>query len=310
MAAFQINDDEWDALAEEPAELLKLYCAIRRFMDYRTGVAGIRRRISEQMLREELYVAPLPGRHAPPEVTRQKVRSLLKRLETIGMTRPIGPLVYELPLASWDGLPKTGATKEQPEEQPEEQPSQESPEPSKDGASSCQEDGAATTGESGEGERNNLPPVSGKSPTTQHTAREYFAMLDGWSPNQRTWPATAMRNAIPKHVDADALNEFRSYWIARPEKEQSQAQWEHQLAQSLKHKLRQAQAGGYSHGSANTAAGARPARQRPMSAVDRVKAAIAEREAREAAAEGNGQALGEDDGALRAPLDVEFRRIS
>lgn len=309
MPAFQINDDEWGALVEEPAELFKLYCAIRRVMDYRTGIAGKSRRISEQMLREALYVAPLPGRHAPPEVTRQKVRSLLKRLEALGLTVSIGPLVLQLPLANSDGLSKTGATKEQPEQQPQEQPSQESPEASKYAAFSYPEDGAATIGESTEPSRNNLPPVSGKSPTTL-CARGYFAMLDGWQPDPKTWPATALRNSIPKAVPNDLLNEFRSYWIARPDKEQSQAQWEHQLAQSLKHKLRQAQAGGSPYGSANANAGPRPARQQPMSAVDKVKAAIADREAREAAASPVGQALGEDDGALRPPLDVEFRRIS
>ncbi len=309
MPAFQINDDEWGALAEEPAELFKLYCAIRRVMDYRTGIAGKSRRISEQMLREVLYVAPLPGRHAPPDVTRQKVRSLLKRLEALGLTVSIGPLVLQLPLATSDGLPKTGATKEQPEQQPQEQPCEDSPEANELEASSHPEDGAGTGGESPEPLRSNLPPVSGKSPTTL-TARGYFAMHDDWHPEPKTWNATALRNAIPKAVPADTLNEFRSYWIARPEKEQSQAQWEHQLAQSLKHHIRQAQAGGYTHGSANTSAGPRPARQRSMSAVDKVHAAIAERKAREAAAGSPGQALGEDDGALRPPLDVEFRRIS
>lgn len=310
MPAFQINDDEWGALAEEPAELFKLYCAIRRVMDYRTGVAGKSRRISEQMLREVLYVAPLPGRHAPPEVTRQKVRSLLKRLEAIGIAMPVGPLVFELPLASCDGPSKTGATKEQPEQQPYEQPPENEPEPNSNVGFVDDSVAGTTIGESPDAERNNLPPVSGKSPTTL-SARGYFAMLDGWEPNPRTWGATALRNAIPTAIDADALNEFRSYWIARPEKEQSQAQWEHALAQSLKRQLRQAQAGGYTHGSANTAAGHRPARQRPLSAVDRVKRAGEELErAVQAVAEGAEQALAQDDRDLRPPLDVEFRRIS
>jgi len=314
MPAFQINDDEWGALAEEPAELFKLYCAIRRVMDFRTGIAGKSRRISEQMLREVLYVAPLPGRHAPPDVTRQKVRSLLKRLEALGLTVSIGPLVLQLPLATSDGLSKTGATKEQPEQQPHEQPSKNPTEPSNYAASSSPEDGAATIGESPGPSRSNLPPVSGKSPTTL-SARGYFAMLDGWLPDPKTWRATALRNAIPQAVPEDTLNEFRSYWIARPDKEQSQAQWEHQLAQSLKRQLRQAQAGGYSDGKPRTGQGIRtaPGQQRRLSAVERVEANVAAQRA--ARGEGSeapepwtvGETLDHDDPDLWPQVDQQLR---
>lgn len=310
MPAFQINDAEWGALADEPADVFKLYCAIRRFMDYRTGVSGVKRRLSEQMFREELYIAPTRGRHESGSPTRQKVRSLIDRLITLGVITPIGPLVYQLPNADWDSPSKRSATDEQPDQQPDQQPPQEQPETTDYVASSESENGSATGSESDKALISNLPPVSGKSPTTL-SARGYFAMLDGWEPNPRTWGATALRNAIPTAIDADALNEFRSYWIARPEKEQSQAQWEHALAQSLKRQLRQAQAGGYTHGSAKTAAGHRPARQRPLSAVDRVKRAGEELErAAQVVAEESEQALAQDDRNLWPPLDGEFRRIS
>ena len=103
MPAFQINDAEYSALADEPADLFKLYCVIRRWMDYRTGVSGAVRRLSEQMFREELYIAPTRGRHESGSPTRQKVRSLVDRLISIGVITPIGPLVFELPHADWDG---------------------------------------------------------------------------------------------------------------------------------------------------------------------------------------------------------------
>lgn len=308
MPAFQINDAEWSALADEPADVLKLYCVIRRWMDYRTGVSGAVRRLSEQMFREELYIAPTRGRHESGSPTRQKVRSLVDRLISIGVITPIGPLVFQLPHADWDGASKRSATDEQPDQQPHQQPISKTLQPNEYKGSSVEDDVSATTSETDNSLISNLPPLSVKSPTTL-SARGYFAMHDGWLPQAKTWAPTAMRNAIPKAVPEDTLNEFRSYWIARPEKEQSQAQWEHQLAQSLKHHIRQAQAGGYTHGS-NTSASNRSGRQAPMSAVDRVKAAIAEREAREAAAATHGPAVGEDDGALRPPLDVEFRRIS
>ena len=59
------------------------------------------------------------------------------------------------------------------------------------------------------------------------------------------------------------------------------------------------------------AASKQPSGQGFNSAVDQVKRAIAEREARSAQAQpvNDRQALAEDDGDLRPPLDVEFRRV-
>lgn len=314
MPAFQINDAEWGALADEPADVFKLYCAIRRFMDYRTGVSGVIRRLSEQMFREELYIAPTRGRHESGSPTRQKVRSLVDRLISIGAVTPIGPLVFQLPHADWDGASNRSATDEQPDQQPHQQPSNNHPERPETLGCGDTESGSATTSESAESLISNLPPLSVKSPTTL-SARGYFAMHDGWQPEPKTWNATALRNAIPKAVPADTLNEFCSYWIARPDKEQSQAQWEHQLAQSLKHHIRQAQAGGYTHANSRTGTGAaqRPGQQRRLSAVDRVEANVAQ--ARAARGEGPGtpepwtagETLDHDDPDLWPQVDQQLR---
>lgn len=53
----------------------------------------------------------------------------------------------------------------------------------------------------------------------------------------------------------------------------------------------------------------RPDQNRPRSAVDEVREAIAAREAAEAAAAAAGQAVAEDGGDLRPALDGEFRRV-
>lgn len=312
MPAFQINDAEWGALADEPADVFKLYCAIRRFMDYRTGVSGVKRRLSEQMFREELYIAPTRGRHESGSPTRQKVRSLIDRLITLGVITPVGPLVYQLPNADWGSPSKRSATDEQPDQQPDQQPPQEQPESTDYEASSESENGSATGSESDETLIINLPPISGKSTSTGN-ARGAFAMpLTDWEPDSKSFKAFAFANSVPvSSLTPEILAAFRTYWHVRPEREQTQAQWEQQLVSHLKHQLRQAQAGGYTHGSAKTAAGHRPARQRPLSAVDRVKRAGEELErAVQAVAEGAEQALAQDDGDLRAPLDGEFRRIS
>ena len=54
----------------------------------------------------------------------------------------------------------------------------------------------------------------------------------------------------------------------------------------------------------------RPDQNRPRSAVDEVREAIRHREAAEAAAAAAGQAVVEDGGTVRPPLDGEFRRVS
>ena len=314
MPAFQLNDAEWGALADEPADVFKLYCAIRRFMDYRTGVSGVVRRLSEQMFREELYIAPTRGRHESGSPTRQKVRSLVDRLISIGALTPIGPLVYQLPHADWDGASNRSATDEQPDQQPHQQPSTSKPQATESVAYSSGNSGSATTSESAESLISNLPPLSGKSPIA-HNARGYFAMADGWQPEPKTWPATALRNGIPAQVPSDTLNEFLSYWIARPEKEQSQAQWEHQLAQHLKHKLRQAQAGGYSRGNSRTGAShpQRTGQPRRLSAVDRVEANVAEARAARGECPGTpepwtaGETLDHDDPDLWPQVDQQLR---
>ena len=102
MTAFVVNDDEWHRLFDEPPELIKVYCALRRVMDFKTGVAGLTYRINEGFFTDLLYVAPVPGRHSPPKVTRQKIRSILNRLEKIGLIKHHGQFVFKLKKATTD----------------------------------------------------------------------------------------------------------------------------------------------------------------------------------------------------------------
>lgn len=321
MPAFQINDAEWSALVEEPGDIFLVYCSIRRYMDYETGIAGVRRRFSEQMLREVLYVAPTRGRHESGSPTRQRVRSVLDRLISLGVLLPAGPMVYQLPLATRDGLSETSATEQQPDQQPDQQPVNNRIEASKDGALKDSAAPSATTSESGSTANSNLPPISGKTTSTGN-ARGAFAMpLTDWEPDPKSFKAFAFANSVPANsLTPEALAAFRTYWHVRPEREQTQAQWEQQLVSHLKHQLRQAQAGGYSYGSATGSAKAETNNQRSSSgqrgrqgdgsAVDKVKSAIRDRKAREASASIDGQALDQDDGDVRPSLDGEFRRIS
>ncbi|WP_220815669.1 DnaT-like ssDNA-binding domain-containing protein [Pseudomonas paralcaligenes] len=241
MAAFQINDAEWSALVEEPGDIFLAYCAIRRLMDYSTGVAGQARRISEQMLREVLYVAPCRGRHESGSPTRQRTRSVVERLITLGALEQIGPMVYRLPLATRDGAPKRSATNEQPHQKPNQQPELDSLKARNDAAPSVEDAGSATASASLENGISNLPPVSGLPTPPPAPIGGRFPMRDDWEPTQRGWKATCSRNAVTQPLTEEDLREFRSYWINRPEKYQSQGQWEHELAQRLITKVRYAE---------------------------------------------------------------------
>lgn len=312
MPTFQINDAEWAALVEEPGDVFLLYCSIRRFMDYGTGIAGVRRRISEQMLREVLYVAPTRGRHESGSPSRQRIRSTLDRLLTLGVLEAKGPMVYQLPLASRDGLSETSATDEQPDQQPYEQPNGNQPKPSNGAASSGRRDGSATRSESADPLISNLPPVSGKSkepPPTRASSidsRDRFAMTSDWQPNPKTFQAVLAANGLAgTQLNLEHLVEFRSFWTATPDEHRTQARWEHALAQKLRREHRHAEA----NPGSRTKPGSSPRRQGPLSAVDRVRQAIADRRASEAAATASGATMGGDDGDLRPPLDGQFWNI-
>jgi len=138
--------------------------------------------------------------------------------------------------------------------------------------------------------------------------RTKFSMTPQWQPGAKSFQAVLTMNAMAGQTfDADQLNEFRSFWTASPDEHRTQAKWEHALAQFLKRDLRHKQASGRTTDGRKNTTGGRPARQGPMSAVDRVKQHIIDREA---AAGADGQALDQDDRDVRPPLDVEFRRES
>ncbi|MNZ80117.1 hypothetical protein D3C78_987440 [compost metagenome] len=326
MPSFQINEDEWDALFDEPHHLLKVYCGIRRHMDFATGIAGMKRRLSEQMLRELLSTPTSPGRPGHT-ATRKEVRYAVDSLVRIGLLVPqpsLGPFVFELPRATCDtsaserwgrisgrGGARGGAVGGAIEEFPEAS--------SYEGFSVEAEGGGAGGGSGGlsevgpeVGPTSGLPP---ELPTTSSSREGFdsicrFTMHDQWAPSEKGWRATATRNGIqPGALSDEALMEFRSYWINRPDKHQSQGQWEHELAQALKRSIRRNESNRerpYEQPAAPSAAGnQRPRRQGSLSAVDRVRANI---EAAEAARQALGAALAEDGGDVRAPLDVEFWR--
>lgn len=323
MTAVLVGDDEWALFAGEPAELLKLYVALKRRMDFATGIAGQKTLINEIVLREGFTVDPIPGRPKPKPITREQYRSAIRRMEKLGALKVIGPLVFEFPHARRDQSAKNSYNRATTELQPEQQPKAEQAKPS-NGAGLSDSDSGATTGLFFEQMPScNLLQESGKSNTPPPRAHDFdartkFAMHPAWEPDAKAFQATLTMNGLAGiSPSIAALNEFKSFWTASPDEHRTQARWEHALAQHLKREHRNEQANGRSakaEANQNSSSGVRSGRKRSLSAPDRVRLAIEQNRAERAKACGAasngtaGEAVGNHVGDLRPPLDVEFWR--
>lgn len=102
---YRINQRERDALKGLPHLARLTYLeALRPYMDYATGVIGIKRGISYQSLTEELYVEPHPG-YQGGSPSRPQMRRVLKTLERSGLVsiQSVGKkLIIKCELATWD----------------------------------------------------------------------------------------------------------------------------------------------------------------------------------------------------------------
>lgn len=97
--AFRINDDEWNALHDEPPHLFKFYCAIRRCMDYQNRMAGLKTRINSQYFAEVMTYTQRAGRKAGKKIARSQIRWWINSLEDLGLIKHRGNYVFECVLA-------------------------------------------------------------------------------------------------------------------------------------------------------------------------------------------------------------------
>ncbi|WP_439685086.1 hypothetical protein MNJPNG_06295 [Cupriavidus oxalaticus] len=105
MTSYRINDDELAALLGEGADLFHLYIgAIRPRMNFKTGVVGLRVRLSYQALKEWTERAARPGVKYTAH-DKSKLQRMLTRLQQLGLLRKMGgpyDLVFVCPLADRD----------------------------------------------------------------------------------------------------------------------------------------------------------------------------------------------------------------
>ncbi len=103
---YKINQQERNALKGLPHLSRLTYLeALRPYMDYSTGIVGIKRGISYQSLREELYVEPHTGYVNSGSPSKQQIRRAIETLVRAGLIviQSIGKkLILKCELATWD----------------------------------------------------------------------------------------------------------------------------------------------------------------------------------------------------------------
>lgn len=324
MPVFQINDDEREALRGLPMLSREIYVfGLRPFMDYSTGIVGARRGVSWKSIAEELYVEPHQGIKGgePTEKELRRALAWLQKVELLSENMAERRLIFELLKASRD----KSARNKVGSKWADEVGSYVAPPQPNNYAGLPKEEGREVVG--GELPKVGTPPESGKSippPPRAHDfdTRTKFAMHPAWEPDAGTFQATLTMNGLAgMSASQDQLNEFRSFWTASPDEHRTQARWEHALAQHLKREHRNAQSNGQpgtsqAEADQNRRPGQQATRQRPLSAPDRVRAAIEEQRAAAARTceatrlDPDAEAMDHDGGNLRAPLDVEFWRVT
>lgn len=102
---YKINNNERENLRGLPYLQRLLYLiAIRPYMDYSTGIVGLKRGISYQSLAEEMYVEPHQG-YQSGSPSRSQIRRALRGLEKAGLIQSQNypkKLVFKCLLATWD----------------------------------------------------------------------------------------------------------------------------------------------------------------------------------------------------------------
>ncbi len=106
MSAIKLTQEELQALTGLPSLALRVYIlGIRPYMDYRTGLVGVQRRISWQSLREACHVEPHQGLTDTGTPSKSAVRRSVDWLNRSGLTVECTQgkrLIFHCPMAHTD----------------------------------------------------------------------------------------------------------------------------------------------------------------------------------------------------------------
>lgn len=117
---FTINDKELEALSGLTyIQQIAYLRGIRPYMDRKSMLVGIKRRISYQSLTETLYIEPHPGLKGSGSPSRQQIRRAIKGLERAGLVKIQSldkQLILKCPLAAIDYYTQNKANTKQAHE--------------------------------------------------------------------------------------------------------------------------------------------------------------------------------------------------
>ena len=255
-----MNRQEYAALTDEylthEARSLYVMC-IRRYMDYRTGLTGVSRRVSYQMFKEQLEVRR-PARSRLPDYipTKQALREMIKKLELVGLIEKLpqkketDPMVFRCCLASVDAVRSF-------EEQQMNNTGTET-------RSAPQENPVFTLGTVSNNNTDNNrrttqyeqhTSVTSVITTSSSGGEGEFAMWMDWQPSDgfsdRLRASGIQHNDVVPEQWKSILGDFVSYWVTVPGRMYRQAQWEHKLLQHVQRTMR----GGVGYGNQGRAIG-------------------------------------------------------
>ncbi len=245
-----MNQFEYEALDAEglPHECQVLYMRVlRRYMDYKTGIVGVTRRLSYQGLREVLEVRrPQRSKVSSQTYTQRQVRWFLERLEAVGLiSKCDAPLVFLCRLASTDLV--------RPDVQRQYNGTTAAGTTAHNNDSLCINNQQVSESAS----VNSVISKNSQSILQRHTsvspnnslsilnARKKFQMHSDWVPvdEQRVAVALSSFGVDPRELSdwqkSSVVDQFVNYWVnERPEVRCTQSVWEDKFCESALRVLR------------------------------------------------------------------------
>lgn len=205
------NEFEDEALQGLPylAQLLYLRC-LRRYMDFDTGIVGVKRRVSYQMFREVLYIDEVPGRRLKDrEITTQVLRSAVDQLVRNGLVERRSEerqLIFFLPLALLQETPLKIQSNRAATEQQQTRSNRAGA--NTGGGFGSQGNKAATDPYP---QSSNIPPVSGSGKKESNTPSGVLPKKEGPPPGILLTDDQALNELVRQGVSWEAAQEFVDY---------------------------------------------------------------------------------------------------
>jgi hypothetical protein len=231
----RLTDDEEEALRGLRHDARTLYVqGLRPYMDFKSGVVGVKRRVSYQGFKELLEVIPDRGSAigSVQSPTKSALRALLQLLGRHGLVvkleqrRRIDPMVFKLPLADYDAKICLGeqrhtsvigqATQETTGEEVENNSKNQDDNKSKSNSNDLEQRHKQNTEQRHTSvlPLNNIITTSAAVLDFRPRESSYQNKVDQWVPSSEVWAMLNMRGVALAYAQ-EKLGEYQIYWRDR-----------------------------------------------------------------------------------------------